>query len=71
MLLKELLKQLRERLLLTQAEMASKLKISRASVCHIEQGGKKVNFKIVRKIVDEAKKNGIEVEYKDIEVDHK
>ena len=57
-----LIKRIREELLLTQAELASKLGVAFATVNRWENGHNEPSIKIKRKLRDICKRNGIDVE---------
>ena len=62
MIYKDLIKKLREKMLLTQTEFAKELGVSIASVARWELGDCEPTMKTKRKLCKLFKENGIEVE---------
>ncbi len=59
-------KQLREKMLLTQKEFANVLNVSRTTVSAYESGIAIPRFKMIRKLIDLGQENGIEIDVNDI-----
>lgn len=59
---KELIKKLRNKLIISQEELAKMLEVSFASVNRYENGHNEPTIKVKRKIIELCKENGIEVE---------
>ena len=61
---KRLVKELREKLIITQEELAQLLGVSFASINRWETGKHEPTIKVKRKIVDLCIKNGVDLEEK-------
>ena len=61
---KRLVKELREKLIITQEELAQLLGVSFASINRWETGKHEPTIKVKRKIVDLCMKNGVDLEEK-------
>ena len=58
----DLIKKLRNKLIISQEELAKMLEVSFASVNRYENGHNEPTIKVKRKIIELCKENGIEVE---------
>ena len=58
----ELIKKLRNKLIISQEELAKMLEVSFASVNRYENGHNEPTIKVKRRIIELCKENGIEVE---------
>lgn len=65
----ECIKNIRMSLGLNQSEFGLEIEKDRTSICLYESGKRKPSFPTIRKIVEFAKKNGIEIKYTDLRDD--
>lgn len=66
MTIPECIKNIRLTLGLSQSEFAHKIEKDKTSVCLYEAGKRKPGFPTIRKIVDLANVNGMELKYTDL-----
>lgn len=62
----ECLKNIRLDLCMTQRAFAKELNISHSTISHYELGLRKPCLSLVKKIVDQLKERGINIEYRDL-----
>lgn len=67
MFLKDIIRDLRLKLFLTQSEIGDCVNITQASICAYENGLRKPGLKSLKRLIDFANKNGFSLEYTDIE----
>jgi|GEM_PF-4660837 transcriptional regulator with XRE-family HTH domain len=62
----ECIKYIRFELGLNQAELARKIDKDKTSICLYEKGKRKPGYPTLRKIIDLANANGMNIQYKDL-----
>ncbi|MBX4189701.1 helix-turn-helix domain-containing protein [Candidatus Parcubacteria bacterium] len=65
------IKKIRDGMLLTQAELAERLHVTKASICNYEKGFRVPNRRVLREILELARANNIDVKIEDLLVDQR
>ena len=66
MLFKDLIKNIRMKCLISQSELAKWLKTDQTSISYYEMGKRKPSLRTLKKTIDIANENGMNIKYTDI-----